>query len=57
LKSDIWSLGCILYETAALKPPFTATSMDGLYKKVMINLKKVMKGVYPGLPGQYSQKL
>jgi len=50
LKSDIWSLGCILYETAALKPPFTATSMDGLYKKVM-------KGVYPGLPGQYSQKL
>jgi len=29
-----------LYETAALKPPFTATSMDGLYKKVLINFKK-----------------
>ena len=50
LKSDIWSFGCIVYELCALKPPFTANSMEGLFRKVM-------KGIYPKIPSVYSSKL
>lgn len=49
-KSDIWSLGCVLYETITLKPPFRADDMQGLYKKVL-------RGIYPKIPHQYSSEL
>ena len=49
-KSDIWSLGCIIYETAALHPPFRAEDMKGLYKKVT-------SGIFPELPKMYSSQL
>ena len=49
-KSDIWSLGCVLYEITTLQPPFRANDMDGLYKKVL-------KGVYPKVPQHYTEDL
>ena len=49
-KSDVWSLGCVMYETITLRPPFQAKSMEELYKKVM-------RGNYPRLPTKYSEDL
>lgn len=50
LKSDIWSVGCVLFETCALAPPFTAKDMQGLYRKII-------EGVVPALPLNYSRDL
>ena len=33
-KSDLWSIGCVIYELCALKPPFKGKDLDELYINV-----------------------
>ncbi|KYQ89875.1 putative protein serine/threonine kinase [Tieghemostelium lacteum] len=49
-KSDVWSLGCVLYELATLKHAFNANSLPAL-------IMKILKGTYPPVPSYYSSDL
>ena len=49
-KSDVWSLGCILYEMATLKRAFNGQSLPAL-------VLKILRGKYPPLPARYSGSL
>ncbi|KAG9491872.1 hypothetical protein GDO78_000396 [Eleutherodactylus coqui] len=49
-KSDIWSLGCVLYEICTLKHPFQAGSWKNL-------IMKICHGTYRPLPSHFSYEL
>ena len=49
-KSDVWSLGCVLYELATLKRAFNGQSLPAL-------VLKILRGKYPPLPSRYSSNL
>ena len=51
-KSDVWSLGCVLYELANLKSPFKAEGLN-LYSL----FQKISKADYAPLPDTYSKTL
>eukprot|EP00747_Dinoflagellata_sp_TGD_P166978 gnl/TRDRNA2_/TRDRNA2_190611_c0_seq1.p1 gnl/TRDRNA2_/TRDRNA2_190611_c0~~gnl/TRDRNA2_/TRDRNA2_190611_c0_seq1.p1 ORF type:complete len:399 (-),score=43.36 gnl/TRDRNA2_/TRDRNA2_190611_c0_seq1:27-1169(-) len=48
--SDVWALGCVLYEMAALRVPFDAQNIQAL-------VQKITRGPTPLLPAQYSAEL
>jgi serine/threonine protein kinase len=49
-KSDVWALGCILYEMTTLNHAFDSTSLNGL-------AQKIIKGKYPPIDSRYSRYL
>eukprot|EP00795_Rhopilema_esculentum_P000953 gene953-10719_t len=49
-KSDIWSLGCVLYELCTLKHAFEAGNMKNL-------VLKIIRGNYPPIPNRYTPAL
>ncbi|XP_026138468.1 serine/threonine-protein kinase Nek3 isoform X1 [Carassius auratus] len=49
-KSDVWSLGCVLYELCTLQHPFQSSSWKSL-------ILKVCRGTYAPLPSHFSYEL
>jgi NIMA (never in mitosis gene a)-related kinase len=41
-KSDIWSVGCVMYELCALKPPFRGSNLEQLFKSVTKGINKYL---------------
>ncbi|KAL0973798.1 hypothetical protein UPYG_G00211290 [Umbra pygmaea] len=49
-KSDIWALGCLLYELCSLRPPFAASNLLSLFYKII-------RGEYSPVSDVYSDSI
>lgn len=49
-KSDVWSLGCVVYEMMSLKHAFDASDMSSL-------VLKILRGEHLPIPQQFSPEL
>ncbi|BFG02452.1 serine/threonine-protein kinase Nek5 [Drosophila madeirensis] len=49
-KSDVWAVGCLVYEMCALRPPFRGRAFDQLSEKIA-------QGEFSRIPGVYSSDL
>ncbi|DBA79173.1 hypothetical protein WJX77_004780 [Trebouxia sp. C0004] len=49
-KTDVWAIGCVLYEMCALKKAFDASNLGAI-------TVKVMSGKFPPIPAHYSNDL
>jgi len=49
-KSDVWSVGCLLYELCALRPPFMAANQKEL-------ASRITTGRFARIPLRYSDNL
>ena len=48
--SDVWALGCVLFEMAALRVPFDAQNIQAL-------VQKITRGPMPQIPSHYTGDL
>jgi NIMA (never in mitosis gene a)-related kinase len=45
-KSDIWALGCVIYELCCLKQPFQADNLLGLVFKIVQDKQPPISDIY-----------
>lgn len=50
MPSDVWALGCVLFELCALRVPFEAQDLPML-------IDKIVRGTVPRIPNTYSREL